>query len=221
MRAVREQPRIIDSRCSMFQLTRGSSLSLTDQIVEHFTREVEQGRLGEGVRLPSVRQLASRLQVSSHTTMTAYERLVSVGRILSKPGAGYFVASSPRRVPAQEVELNMPPPDTPGGLAHSILNAEAGFLQASSGFLPPSWLQDAVPSGSLARAVKEAMGRASAAPATGTLRLRSLLAERLRRREVSAAPSNVLTTCGASHALYLAARAIAAPGDVVLVDDPG
>jgi DNA-binding transcriptional MocR family regulator len=206
----------------MFQLTRSnSSLSLTDQIVEHFSREVDQGRLTEGVRLPSVRQLASRLQVSSHTTMTAYERLVSMGRISSKPGAGYFVASAPRRVAAQEVELNTPAPDTPGGFAHSILNADAGFLHASSGFLPPSWLQDSVPSSSLSRAIKAATAKCTVAPAVGMLRLRCLLAERLRRKEVSAAPANILTTAGASHALYLAARALAAPGEVVFVDDPG
>src|SRR5690606_22361579 len=52
-------------------------------------------------------------------------------------------------------------------------------------------------------------------------RLRCLLAERLRRKEVGASPSNLLTTMGASHALYLVAKALAAPGDVVMVDDPG
>lgn len=205
----------------MFQIARESTVTLTNQIVENVVYEVEKGRLAEGMRLPSVRQLATKLGVSSHTAMVAYERLVSMGHLSARPGAGYFVASSPKRIHARQVELNVPPPDTPGGLARGLLDSEQGLLQVSSGFLPQTWMAEAFSGAEVVRAAKRAAANGAVAAPAGGVRIRSLIAERLQRRELPAAATNIVTTQGASHALHLIARALAAPGDVVFVDDPG
>jgi DNA-binding transcriptional MocR family regulator len=55
----------------------------------------------------------------------------------------------------------------------------------------------------------------------GELRLREALTRRLADVGVPAAPSQILTTLGASGALDLATRGLLPPGSTVLVDDPG
>src|SRR5256885_178873 len=47
------------------------------------------------------------------------------------------------------------------------------------------------------------------------------LAERLVQRGIACGPANIVTTFGASQAFDLIARILFAPGDTVLVEDPG
>lgn len=49
------------------------------------------GELAEGDILPSIRTLASELQISSITTKRAYEELEREGYIISQVGRGSFV----------------------------------------------------------------------------------------------------------------------------------
>ena len=49
----------------MFQLVRNSAKPLGDQLVEEVCRLIESGRLPEGHRLPSVRQLARRAGIET------------------------------------------------------------------------------------------------------------------------------------------------------------
>lgn len=205
----------------MIQIMRGISRTITDQILDHFIHEIEVGHLPEGTRMPSVRQLASRLNVSAHTAMTAYDRLVSMGLITARPGSGYYVATLSHPQSAVPVEVSPPAPNTPSGFAYELLDSEGELLQASSAFLPPSWLEDAIPTALLVRATHQTTTRAETASPHGCLRLRQAISERLRRRDLPVSPVQVMTTFGATHALHLVARTVAAPGDAVLVDDPG
>jgi DNA-binding transcriptional regulator YhcF (GntR family) len=50
------------------------------------------GRLGPGERLPSVRELAERVGVNVNTARAAYRKLEEEGLIISRHGAGTFVA---------------------------------------------------------------------------------------------------------------------------------
>jgi len=55
----------------------------------------------------------------------------------------------------------------------------------------------------------------------GDPRLRSALSRRLEDIGVHAAPEQIISTVGATHALDLITRCLLTPGDAVLVDDPG
>jgi GntR family transcriptional regulator/MocR family aminotransferase len=56
----------------------------------------------------------------------------------------------------------------------------------------------------------------------GDLRLRAAIADYLRAaRAVACDPEQVIVTCGAQHAIDLAARVLLEPGDTVWVEDPG
>ncbi len=74
-----------------FQLQTGSGKRLYEQIYEHIKKEIKEGKLLAGERLPSTRSLAEYLQVARSTVDTAYEQLASEGYIEPRPQRGYFV----------------------------------------------------------------------------------------------------------------------------------
>ena len=62
------------------------------QIYEYMKREISQGSLRAGTRLPSHRNLAMQLNVSRITVESAYQQLLAEGYVESKPKRGIFVA---------------------------------------------------------------------------------------------------------------------------------
>lgn len=61
-------------------------------IYDIITERIILGRLREGDRVPSVRELAVELQVNPNTVMRAYDALCTGGIITSSRGIGYFVS---------------------------------------------------------------------------------------------------------------------------------
>lgn len=66
---------------------------LYEQIYGHIKKEIREGRLLAGERLPSTRFLAEYLQVARSTVDSAYSQLVAEGYITSRPYRGYYVCS--------------------------------------------------------------------------------------------------------------------------------
>jgi DNA-binding transcriptional MocR family regulator len=205
----------------MFQVIRSSATPLGDQLVAEVTRLIESGRLPEGSRLPSVRQLARRAGVSVYTVTQAFERLGAKGLVQARAGSGYFVAAARRLPLPAQVELDAPPSVDPVlGFARGTLQQDHVLVPAGSGFLPTAWLADAIPPSAVSRLCRRGAPM-EAAPVQGDPALRVLLAERLRLAGIPIAPVNLLLTFGGSHAFDLIARTLLSPGDAVLVDDPG
>jgi len=69
-----------------------SRTTLTDQLYGALRREIEQGRLAPGEKMPSKRQLAAHLSVSTATVESAYGRLSSEGYCESRPRSGMYVS---------------------------------------------------------------------------------------------------------------------------------
>ncbi len=80
-------------------IDRAGSATLAEALVAAIERAIGDRRLSAGARLPSIRRLADEEGVSKSTVVEAYDRLVAAGRIVSKPGAGFYVAER-RRVEA-------------------------------------------------------------------------------------------------------------------------
>lgn len=72
-------------------LSHQSKEPIYEQIYKHIRREIKEGNLTAGTKLPSSRGLAVNLLVSRNTVDMAYAQLVSEGYIESKPKRGYFV----------------------------------------------------------------------------------------------------------------------------------
>jgi GntR family transcriptional repressor for pyruvate dehydrogenase complex len=69
--------------------------STRDRVVEHVRRLIENGRLKPGDRLPSERDLALELGVSRPSVRSGLEALESMGVVVSRRGAGNFIAAGP------------------------------------------------------------------------------------------------------------------------------
>ncbi|WP_374674187.1 PLP-dependent aminotransferase family protein [Ideonella sp.] len=205
----------------MLQLDPHAPLPLVTQIVQGVGRQIDEGQLREGAKLPSIRQFAQSHQVSVFTVVEAYDRLVALGYLVSRPHAGFFVR---RRAAADE------PAAATGPVAEGfdaawylrrIFEHRHLAVKAGCGWLPGDWLfEDGLKRGLRALAADEADLGGYGEP-KGYPPLRQAICEALAEHQVSVAPAQVLLTQGSSQALDLAVRRLVRAGDTVLVDDPG
>lgn len=79
-----------------------ASEPLFQQLVQSVKRDVATGALRAGDRLPSVRELAKELVINPNTIAKAYRALEAEGVILSRRGAGSFVAERSVVLKSQE-----------------------------------------------------------------------------------------------------------------------
>ncbi len=90
------------------QLEPDSGTPLYEQLYRFVVGEILAGRLREGERLPSKRELCSRLQISQSTVETAYGLLVDEGYIRNAARVGFFVCPLERLEPGPEPEEKAP-----------------------------------------------------------------------------------------------------------------
>ena len=69
-----------------------SGRSLYVQLYDYLKREITEGRIETGERLPSLRAMADEAGVSVTTVKMAYEQLMVEGYLISKPQSGYYAA---------------------------------------------------------------------------------------------------------------------------------
>lgn len=208
----------------MFAIDRNSSVALADQIEVRLRELIAAGQLPTGARLLSIRQLAQQLAVSPQTVITAYDRLVAAGLIDSRGTAGFFVCEARGAAAAMPdaALLEAGEEQEPVWLAQQANDQRAGVLLASSGALPASWLEEAVPAVTVQRALaRSSAGMASRCPPQGLPELRERIAMLLRGQGIAADAGRILTTYGGTQAIDLICRAFLQPGDTVLVENPG
>jgi len=77
---------------STLKLDAGSRIPLYRQLEAAIRRIILNGDISTGQRLPASRQLARDLEVSRLTVKNVYEQLVAERFLVSRPGAGTYVA---------------------------------------------------------------------------------------------------------------------------------
>jgi GntR family transcriptional regulator len=75
------------------RIDNSSGRPVYQQIINHIKRDIALGRLDLDEKLPTVRQLAAQLAINPNTIAKAYRQLEQEGIIVTKPGAGAFVAN--------------------------------------------------------------------------------------------------------------------------------
>ena len=75
-----------------FQIQSTSSRAVYLQIVDQVKRDIALGLLQEGERLPTVRETATALAINPNTIAKAYRQMEQEGIIVTRSGAGAFVA---------------------------------------------------------------------------------------------------------------------------------
>ncbi|MEO8430707.1 MAG: GntR family transcriptional regulator [Acidobacteriota bacterium] len=77
----------------LFRLDTSSGVPFYRQVIDQVLLAVADGRLGPGVQLPTVRQLAVDLSVNLNTVAKAYREMEIRGIVDTQQGTGTFVAT--------------------------------------------------------------------------------------------------------------------------------
>ncbi|MHA6688248.1 aminotransferase-like domain-containing protein [Mesorhizobium sp. A556] len=195
---------------------------LVEQIVAGIRRRIDERQLQPGSRLPSIRRFAEDQSVSRFTVVEAYDRLVAMGYLHSRPGAGFFTTARRR------VHISHPEADSDRRnedlvwLIRRLLEAEPGTMLAGGPWLPNSWLDEAGIRQSLSMLARNnGAYLVEYGNPFGYLPLRKQLTLMLGEIGINASDTQLVLTHGVSQALDLIVRHLLSPGDTVLVDDPG
>src|SRR5882724_13380437 len=76
-------------------LDREGAVSLTQQLIDRFTRAIDTGLLEPGEKLPTTRALAADAGVNHLTAARVYRRLAELGYVTATVGRGTFVRTVP------------------------------------------------------------------------------------------------------------------------------
>jgi len=217
-----------------------ASQPLYRRLAADYVQAIGLGTLQAGERMPSVRELMRRHQVSLSTALQVLRHLEEQGYLEAKPRVGYFVRDA--RTPqsgslALTSEPDLSQPVQPNAQAHFVgINEHISLLlergrQADvhldvGGCTPPPALFDH-------RYLNQLVTRLLREQPTLLVQGRSLLANQgnhpvfqqaMARRALASgirvAPLDVLATTGNSEAVSLALAAVASPGDMVAVESP-
>lgn len=208
----------------MFTLDANATTPLVVQIVEGFRDAIQTGGLRPGAKAPSIRQFAHTHGVSVYTVVDAYDRLVALGYLSSRPHSGFFVRQ--REALARRSTEQLPA----GSANHTfdsmwylrrVFENQALRMKPGCGWVPGEWLfQEGLRRSLRSLAADEAELGGYGEP-KGYAPLRHLVRDLLAEQEIAVGVDHVLLTHGSSQALDLVARCLVRPGDAVLVDDPG
>ena len=216
-------------------LMKTSSQSLTEQLAGRFAERIRTRLLAPGARLPSVRQCAQQHGVSPSTVVAAYDQLLAQGLVEARKNRGFFVreaatgrderrgASAAAPATAGSATRSYAPIDATAlirGMFHKVSNKP----QPGMGVFPPEWMEStfmpaAVRKVTSTRALQE-FSLQYGEP-LGDAGLRRALSKKLATLSVHAAPENIITTVGATHALDIVSRTLLRAGDHVMVEEPG
>ncbi|MFZ3142313.1 PLP-dependent aminotransferase family protein [Polaromonas sp.] len=197
-------------------------MSLVDQLVQWAEHRIQEHVFRPGMRMPSVRQLATDRGVSRFTVVQAYERLVVRGHVQARRGAGFFVRE-PAASPAKRTKAAPARPQTidMGWLIRNMQSGIAADMSPGFGYLPPGLCgSDLIKAGLRSVAATSGMQLAHPALAQGYAPLREQITRKLAEIEIAATLAQVLTTSGATQAIDLIVRHYLRPGDSVIVGNP-
>ncbi len=211
-------------------VNKSGTQSLTDQLAQRFAQRIRDRLLGPGARLPSVRQCAQQQGLSPSTVVGAYDQLLAQGLVEARNKRGFFVrelrttALSPSAAIRADALRPEWAPLSAAALIRGMFQHSNGKAHPSMGVLPPDWLQTTFLSAAVRRhssaAALNSFSLQYGEP-QGDTSLRQALAQQMETLAIGVAPSQIITTLGATHALDIVSRTLLRAGDYVMVEEPG
>ena len=214
----------------LIRIERDSKIALHRQIRRKLQELILSGVLPPGARLPSTRELARSLEVNRSTVVAAYRQLWSEGLVEGRRGGGTVVSASEQidaipRIQAEplsweeQYSKTLTPYD-PELFTDQPSSHEQGVIRLCPGN-PPDDLFPAEAFRRLASSISlEELSSLRWGTAQGMIELRQAISERLVLEGIDAAPSQILVVTGGQQAIYLIARSLLRPGDIVATEMP-
>ncbi|GAB3892555.1 PLP-dependent aminotransferase family protein [Larkinella knui] len=205
------------------------------QIANAIIFQIQRGYIRTGSQLPGSRELAEQLHIQRKTVRAAYDELTAQSWIETQPRKGVFVAANLPEVKPRSIPATQPQSVYPKKTFFDVREDRTPPLRFSTpARTPVRVFNDGFPDTRLAPTellIREYRRFANFqftqkflnyGPAQGSENLRVELARFLSEtRSLHGSASNILITKGSQMALYLIAQLLIAPGNTVIVGDPG
>lgn len=213
------------------ELDRSSGEPLYLQITRQIRDQIRAGELAPGTRLPPERRLAAMLGVNRTTVVNAYRELAADGLVVGHVGRGTQVASGPDEhsddgsvtgIPWSQLFTSTTEVMNDPLLRDTmIVSARSDVISLATGTPSP----DLYPIEAIGALLDEALHAAGQTllqhcPTEGYPLLREALAAWMSRDARPVDPNSILVVAGSQQGLYLLARTLLDPGDVVAVESP-
>jgi len=197
--------------------------SLVSKLSGDLVRRIHDGSLPVGARLPSVRRYAQECDVSNETVLRVYDKLVALGYLGARRGAGFFVVRN--QPPSEDRQPPWTGTSGQGNVWRRVLFAgvgeDAAQVGLGGGALPAAWMDHEAMDQAL-RGLQQAGSAvfANHVDPHGYLPLRQQLQRKLLEQGIQVPASQIVTTSGAIDALHLVIWAHFYAREYVLVEDP-
>ena len=194
------------------------------KLVDDFSREIRDGVLLPGIKIPSIRSLSRLQNVSKTTVITAYSQLEARGLIEARPKSGFFVCMQKQDGFKLKHPENSRPRVKPAMVSTSQIIIDMMEKAASFDLLPKADQQ----SGNVE--LRQCLSRAQRSESSteqhyydeplGLLALRQQITQRLHHSQHTVSADDVVITHGCQNSLLLALMSTAEPGDIVAIESP-
>ncbi|GGA28541.1 aminotransferase-like domain-containing protein [Psychrobacillus lasiicapitis] len=206
---------------------RHSHLSLHVQIADWMTTLISRGEWTVGMKLPPQRRLAELLDVNRSTIIEVLDELKADGLLEMKRGAGTFVSNN-----SWNMLLNKSQPNWHKHIEASIhkpnyhtiqlineYEQDSSMIRLGTGELSPELLPTKLLEQSLQSISLKARDIGYSEP-KGSKRLRTILSDYLKKREIHTSPENILIVSGALQALQLISVGLLEQQSIVFQEHP-
>lgn len=198
---------------------------LYDRIASEIEQQITQGVLRIGDRLPSLRIICERYDVSQSTALQAYYQLEARSLIESRPRSGYFVHRSPKKhLPLPGVSA---PGQTTGGALHEVISrvyqdmGRNGAIPLSLGVPALELLPVAKLNKGLLRSTRSLAGSGlEYEQVQGNADLRRQVARFYSNERQTLTGEDLVITSGCMDALAMSLMAVTQRGDAIAVESP-
>ena len=207
-------------------LQNASSDNLYEAVADRVAWLIENETLRPGDRIPSVRKMRGQMGVSISTVMQAYRLLEHRGLVEARPQSGYYVRRSVRRTLAEPTAArpkNSPRKVNIASLSYSLLEKlnNPAFIKLGAAVSDIEEMPVTALNRMMGRVLRNHPNASHAYDGpSGCERLRIEIARRMLDAGVAVGPEEIVTTCGAAEALYLALLSVTEPGDTVAIETP-
>lgn len=207
------------------RVSASGDMTLVYQLYSTLRTWIQHGELEAGVPLPSSRHLSQALSISRNTVLAAMDRLQAEGLIVSRRGAGLYVAKLPT------MPLPVDPPATAlveySARGQALLDRCATLSQHYHAFAPGIPGLDLFPHAQWQRLLRRHFHQADTAwfsyqSLGGLPALKDALCDYLTlSRAVRCRPEQIVITQGAQQAFELIVQLLTDSGESVWMEEPG
>lgn len=210
-------------------LDRSIPISLHLQLRDALRALILERKLSSGDRVPSIRMLAGELKISRNTVLGAYDQLIAEGYLVSRQGAGCWVADIRSQILAEDA-TPASPDISPKLSGHGLLMSSQFFMQSKpeAAVFHPGIPETATFPFKNWGAILKRLSNSSNNKllgyhsVSGLPELKSTLASYLTvSRGLRCTAEQIVLTTGGQAALDLLSRLLIEKDDTVWMEDPG